>query len=382
MQMKASKKKLGIGAGLALLVLLTWFFVSGEYEKYFFKPTGSNLPAGTSKEEIEQPSDVEVIAAGLSIPWTIVELPSGDLLFTERPGNLKRIGENNQTFEIEGVEHVGEGGLLGLSLHPSFEENGFIYLYLTTKTGEGLTNRVERYVYNNDQLSGRQAIIKNIPGASFHDGGYIAFGPDGKLYITTGDAGNEQSAQQANSLSGKILRLNDDGSTPADNPFGNAVYSYGHRNPQGLAWDDKGQLWASEHGPSGLESGNDELNLIKKGANYGWPVIKGQQAREGMEKPIVESGSNETWAPAGLAFYNGSLYFAGLRGQSLYQAEIKEDNSVELKAHFAGDFGRLRAVFVNSKDLLLVSTSNTDGRGSPGQSDDRIIQINPRALSN
>lgn len=380
--MKVPVKKLAIGLGLVTIVFLIWFIASGEYKKHFFKPTDSNLPMGATQEEVEQPSDIDTIATDLSIPWTIVELPDGDLLFTERPGNLKRIGENNQTFAIEGVEHVGEGGLLGLALHPNFEENGHIYLYLTTRTDNGLTNRVERYTYDDDQLSNKQEIIENIPGASFHDGGYIAFGPDGKLYITTGDAGNEQSAQNTDSLSGKILKLNDDGSIPAGNPFKNAVYSYGHRNPQGLAWDDKGQLWSSEHGPSGLDSGNDELNLIKSGANYGWPVIKGQQTRADMEKPIAESGSDETWAPAGLAFYDGSLYFAGLRGQSLYQAEINEDNSVELRAHFAGDFGRLRAVFVNSEDLLLISTSNTDGRGSPEPNDDRIIQINSAIFNN
>ncbi|MEX2014518.1 MAG: PQQ-dependent sugar dehydrogenase [Candidatus Saccharimonadales bacterium] len=378
--MRFSYKKLALGVGVVVLAVLVWFVASGEYQKYFFKPTGSNLPTGTSKEEVEQFSDIETIAYGLSIPWTIAELPGGDLLFTERTGSLKRLGIQNQTFEIDGVEHIGEGGLLGLALHPSFSESGHIYLYLTTKTGDSLTNRIERYVYKDDKLSDKQVIIEDIPGANFHDGGYIAFGPDSKLYITTGDAGNEQSAQDTEVLSGKILRLNDDGSIPGDNPFDNAVYSFGHRNPQGLAWDDRGRLWATEHGPSGLDSGNDELNLIKKGANYGWPIIKGQQEREGMLKPIVESGPDETWAPGGVAFYDGALYFAGLRGESLYQAKINNDNSVDLKVHFAGDFGRLRGVFLNSKNLLLISTSNTDGRGSPADEDDRIIRINPAVL--
>lgn len=376
--MRVEKKKIFIGIGAILFVLMVWYFASGEYMKHFFKPTESNLPPGTARDEIKE--DIEIIADNLSIPWAIAELSGGDLMFTERTGTLKRVGDNKQTFEIEGVEHAGEGGLLGLALHPDFENNNFLYLYLTTKINDALTNRVERYIYSGDRLSDRQVIIENIPGSNVHDGGYIAFGPDGKLYITTGDAGNEQNAQDTESLSGKILRLNGDGSIPADNPFGNEVYSYGHRNPQGLAWDDKDSLWATEHGPSGLESGNDELNLIKKGANYGWPVIKGQQTREGMEKPVVESGSEETWAPGGLAFYDGSLYFTGLRGQSLYQARLNAGNLLELRAHFVNDFGRLRAVLLDSEGYLLVSTSNTDGRGSPVKVDDRIIRIRPEAL--
>lgn len=376
--MGLSKKRIAIGVGVVVSAFLAWFFVSGGFNKYFFKPTDSNIPSGTSEKE--QTANIETIATGLSIPWSIVELPDGDLMFTERSGTLKRIGKDNQAFEIEGVEHVGEGGLLGLATHPDFDSNNFIYLYLTTEDGGNITNRVERYVYNADELSDRRIIIEGIAGSSVHDGGYIAFGPDGSLYITTGDAGSERTAQDTASLNGKILRLNDDGTIPTDNPFGNAVYSYGHRNPQGLAWDDQGRLWSVEHGPSGLQSGNDEINLIKKGANYGWPVIKGQQTREGIETPIAESGSDETWAPGGLAFYDGSLYFAGLRGQSLYQAKIKNDGSLELTSHFSEDFGRLRAVMINSENLLLISTSNTDGRGSPSNEDDKIISINPAVL--
>ena len=204
-----------------------------------------------------------------------------------------------------------------------------------------------------------------------HDGGQLAFGPDEMLYISTGDANIQNLAQDKNSLNGKILRLHDDGSVPDDNPFGNAVYSYGHRNPQGLAWDDNSSLWAAEHGPSGLETGNDELNLIEKGKNYGWPVIRGQEAKAGMEKPVIESGRNETWAPSGLAFFAGRLYFAGLKGETLYAFN---PGNAELKKYFAGQYGRLRAVKTWLGGLYFT-TSNTDGRGNPTGGDDKLILI-------
>lgn len=340
--------------------------------QFLFQPTPSTLEEG-----VETAPDAEVVAENLKIPWEIAFLPSGDLLVTERPGTLRRIGANGQTFRIEGVAHVGEGGLMGMALHPNFTDNRFIYLYLTTQTDNGLRNRVERYRLSNDRLYEKVEIISGIPGASFHDGGRIAFGPDGMLYITTGDAGQEELAQDTDSLAGKILRIRDDGAIPANNPFDNAVYSYGHRNPQGLAWDRQGRLWITEHGPSGAESGHDELNLIESGANYGWPHIRGDQTKRGMRAPIAHSGADETWAPAGVAFLNGSLYFAGLRGASLYEARLGKDNNVSLKSHFRARYGRLRAVALGPKGQLYISTSNTDGRGNERTGDDKIIKINP-----
>ena len=280
-------------------------------------------------------------------------------------------------YAIEGVEHVGEGGLLGMALHPQFSENRWIYLYLTTNIGNGLKNRVERYRFEGDRLSEKTIIIDNIPGAAYHDGGRIAFGPDGYLYITTGDAGSSNLAQDINLLAGKILRLKDDGSIPPDNPFGNAVWSYGHRNSQGLAWDKEGNLWATEHGRSGILSGLDELNLIEKGENHGWPVIQGDEKKEDMKSPIVQSGADETWAPAGIAFWDGSLFFGGLRGESLYEATILNGNKVALKARFRQEFGRIRAVILGADGYLYITTSNTDGRGDPNPNDDKIIRINP-----
>jgi glucose/arabinose dehydrogenase len=319
-------------------------------------------------------ASVETIAEDLVVPWEVVRLPEGDLLVTERPGRLRRIGGNQKVYEIAGVQHVGEGGLMGLALHPDHGTNKFVYLYLTSREGGGLINRVERYVLDNDALSDKTVILNNIPGASNHDGGRIAFGPDRKLYITTGDAGREELAQDKNSLAGKILRLNDDGSVPSDNPFGNAVYSYGHRNPQGIAWDGEGRLWSSEHGPSGTGSGFDELNRIVRGGNYGWPTIQGDESADGMIRPVAHSGAEETWAPAGLAYHDGSLFFTGLRGESLYEAEIKSEDSVVLKAHFRGVYGRLRAV-TTIEDALYVTTSNQDGRGNIKPGDDRIIKL-------
>ncbi|HWQ99627.1 MAG TPA: PQQ-dependent sugar dehydrogenase, partial [Candidatus Methylomirabilis sp.] len=204
-----------------------------------------------------------------------------------------------------------------------------------------------------------------------------AFGPDGKLYVTTGDAGRDRNAQDKTSLAGKILRLNDDGTVPDDNPFGTAVWSYGHRNPQGLVWDDQGRLWATEHGRSGILSGFDELNLIEKGKNYGWPAIQGDDKKEGLVTPVINSGANETWAPSGAVYVDGSVFFAGLRGETLYEARVN-DTPVTLKKHLVGQYGRLRAVVLGPDGDLYLTTSNLDGRGTPVTDDDRIVRINPR----
>ena len=343
----------------------------------FFEPTPSGVENG---DTLGEAAPAEVVAERLEIPWEIVFLPDGTLLVTERPGRLLYIGEDRQVIEVSGVAHRGEGGLLGLALHPRFSSNRQIYLYLTTAQEGGLTNRVERYTFSNGSLSDRRVIIEGIPGAANHDGGRIAFGPDGMLYVGTGDAGSAERAQDTNSLAGNILRLAEDGSTPVDNPFGNAVYSYGHRNVQGLAWDSRGQLWATEHGRSGVQSGFDEVNKIVKGANYGWPQIQGDQMQEGMVAPELHSGATETWAPSGMTILNGHIIFAGLRGEALYTADISSGEAQALRAYLRGKYGRLRTVVIGPDDMLYILTNNRDGRGRPSAPDDRIIKIDPRTL--
>ena len=359
-------------AVIAIIVGLLFAFRQ-QLLAFFFQPTESSIREVATNEKA-----VETIAQGLTTPWSITFLPNGAMLVTERNGQIQRIGESGKTYPIDGVRETSEGGLLGIAVHPQFRDNNRLYVYFTTDQGGELTNQIDQYVLSGDSLGFERTIMADIPAATNHNGGAIAFGPDGKLYATTGDAARSDLAQDTSSLAGKILRMNDDGSVPADNPYGNLTWSYGHRNPQGIAWDKQGRLWSVEHGPSGADSGRDELNLIEKGANYGWPVITGDETRDGMKTPIVQSGDTETWAPAGLGYYDGSLYFAGLRGQALYRAVISGE-TVTLSRHLSETYGRLRAVTTHD-GKLYVSTSNRDGRGSPAPEDDRILRIDPKQL--
>ncbi len=370
--------KIALGSVVLVLVVVgvVWFN-RGAILPLVFAPTASTLPtiapvnpASTQAGPVE-----EVVAKDLRAPWELVFLPDGSMLVTERAGSVVRITPTKATIPVAGVVAVGEGGLLGMALHPDFQNNQRVYVYATTRVGGALTNRVESYRLENNTLRDRKSILENIPGSSNHDGGRIAFGPDGYLYITTGDAEKPELAQDVTSLAGKILRVRDDGSIPESNPFGNTVYSYGHRNPQGLAWDDQGRLWATEHGPSGLQSGSDELNRIESGKNYGWPVIRGVETKVGMVSPVVNSGTKETWAPAGMAYANGKLYFTGLRGQSLYVGKINADATVDLSVQLRNTYGRLRAVVLGPDGFLYITTSNTDGRGKITAGDDKIIRL-------
>jgi aldose sugar dehydrogenase len=324
------------------------------------------------------------LATGLEIPWALDFLPDGSIIFTERPGRIRLLKQSGPTYGllpepllvVNDVAAQGEGGLLGIAAHPDYESNGFIYVYYTYEDGGNLYNRVRRYIMTGEALTEDKIIIDGIPAGSIHDGGRIKFGPDGLLYITAGDAGNADAAQDTGALNGKILRVMDDGGIPEDNPFpGSPVYSYGHRNPEGLAWDSQGNLWATEHG----SSATDELNFIEAGKNYGWPVIRGDEEREGMATPAINSGSH-TWAPSGAAYREGSIFFTALRGESLFEAVIEGVTVTSLAAHLEGEYGRLREVVVGPDGFLYLLTSNRDGRGSPTAQDDRMIKIDPASL--
>jgi len=380
---------------------------------YSIKPDTSETPAlsdlmnpnlrgensGTESSDSRASIPVEtIVAQGLDTPWAIAFLPDGNMLVTERKGAVRLVDKSGNlqsepVVTINTVKEIGEGGLLGMTLHPKFPENGWVYLYYTYESqGDNTKNQVVRMKYTNGQLTDEQIILDNIPGASNHNGGRIKFGPDNYLYITTGDAQDPSKAQDGNSLAGKILRVDSEGKAPEDNPYNRRagyvprpippVYSLGHRNPQGIAWDKDGNLWETEHGPSGgsLGTGNDEINLINSGSNYGWPEIQGDQTKEGMITPLKNSTPQLSWAPGDLAVIGDTLYFGGLRGQALYRAKIDNGRVRAVEELLKGRYGRIREVMSGPDGMLYITTSNRDGRGKPNSNDDKIIRINPSKL--
>ncbi|WP_336327902.1 PQQ-dependent sugar dehydrogenase [Halovenus sp. HT40] len=370
---------IGVGAGVVatvlilIVVVVASVLIFGLPVGQFFAPTETGASAGLSADN----TDYEVIAEDLQVPWEVVVLDDGRYLVTERSGDLLLLddGEEHVLEQFDELDNppLGEGGLLGIAIHPNFVDNNYLYVYQTVDR-ESVENTVRRYEVDFDsmELRNEEVIVDGIPSDRFHNGGRIAFGPDEQLYVTTGDATNSDLAQDRDSLAGKVLRLTDDGEIPEDNPFGNAVYSYGHRNPQGLAWDDAGRLWVTEHGADA----RDELNLVEAGENYGWPAIRGSETDPDMRSPIYHSGEYETWAPAGTAAVDGSVFFAGLRGERLYEAAVDGERVNSFTAHFSGDFGRIRAVTVGpDEEYLYFTTSNTDGRGDAGEGDDRLIRV-------
>ena len=372
----------------AVLVILfvslaaAWFVFRGGRDNIVTEKPSSNIT-----RDITATSDsIKVVALNLDTPWAIAFLPDNTMLVTERPGRVRQINDqgvlkSEPVAALTQVKEIGEGGLLGMALHPDFSENNSVYFYYTYEgSGNDTFNRVVRMTYREGQLFNEEIIVDRIPGASNHNGGRIKFGPDNNLYIGTGDAQQPSRAQDKSSLAGKILRVTAEGRSAPGNPFNNEVYSYGHRNVQGLAWDDRSRLWATEHGRSGVASGLDELNLIEPGKNYGWPEIQGDEKKEGMVSPVRHSGSKTTWAPAGAAFIGNALFFGGLRGQTLYEAVINGNKLTDLKEHFKGQYGRIREVIKGPDNMLYITTSNHDGRGNPDPADDRIIRLNPSSL--
>jgi glucose/arabinose dehydrogenase len=334
--------------------------------------------------------DIINVVTNLDTPWSLAFSKNGILFFTERPGYVKAFYNNtliNLKVENLNVKEIGEGGLLGIALDPNFPNSPYIYLYYTYEE-EKLWNRVVRYKFENWSLIDQKILIDKIPAATLHNGGRIKFGPDGKLYITTGDATQKDLAQDINSLAGKILRINPDGSIPEDNPFPNLpIYSYGHRNPQGIDWFDN-LMFSSEHGPSGeLGYAHDEINFIIKGANYGWPIVVGISNDKKFKDPILDTGE-ETWAPSGISFYKGNIYpelknkllVATLRGKHLRIIEIdfKEIKVLNHYAILSNLLGRIRDVVEGPDGYIYIATSNKDGRGIPALDDDRIVKLIPK----
>ena len=314
------------------------------------------------------PAAFEDVATGFDVPWGLVFLPDGSALLSERDTarilSVSADGGVTEVGPVEGVQPGGEGGLLGLAVAPDSPET--IYAYFTAAED----NRVVRMPYVGGALGAAEVVVDGIPKAGNHNGGRLAFGPDGKLYVSTGDASRPERAQDLESLGGKILRLNPDGSIPADNPFdGSPVFSYGHRNVQGLAFDEDGNLWASEFGQNTW----DELNLIQAGQNYGWPVVEGVGGDDRFVDPVAQWSTDEA-SPSGIAFVRDTVFMAALRGERLWQIPV-QDGTAGSPADFAvGEFGRLRHAEVAPDGSLWVLTNNT-ARGTPREGDDRILRV-------
>ena len=361
----------------------------------------SHPPPGRGAGEVETSNQtqssfrVETVIPNLEVVWSIVWTPDGRMLFTERPGRV-RVYENGKLrpqplFIVPDVEPRGESGLMSLALHPQFAANHFVYLSYAYKQ-DGQQVRVARYRETPDGLVDRKVIIEGIPAAQFHAGCRLRFGPDGKLYITTGDATDRQLAQQLNSLAGKTLRLNDDGSVPSDNPFigqANArpeIWTYGNRNGQGIDFQPgTNLLWETEHGPSGFDGpgGGDEVNILERGKNYGWPVIHHRATQAGMESPILEY--TPACAPGSGTFYRGSkfpqfkdnFFFGCLVGARMIRVVLNGRQVVSQEDLLKGKYGRIRDIAEGPDGYIYFSTSNRDGRGSPASDDDRILRLVP-----
>ncbi len=351
-------------------------------------------PQGTVAVKLEN------VVAGMEVPWSIAFLPGGDALVTERPGRLRlapaltkrKAGDATRLPLVANVavDAQEEGGLLGIALHPRFDKNRLFYLYMTVRENGAKSNRVERWQLAPDLGSARfdRRIAQDIPSAAYHDGGRLRFGPDGMLYVGTGDGREPDSAQERGSLAGKVLRLTPDGEVPKDNPVpGNPLFVLGVRNTQGFDWKD-GRFYVTDHGPSGelLRRGHDEVNFAPPGANLGWPRIYGCEALAGMVTPSL------TWQtavpPGGAAFYTGSaigewrgsLLIATLRSEHLHRVKFSDSNPAEVELHevyFEKQAGRLRDVLMGPDGAPYVTTSNCDGRGDCPPERDKILRIIP-----
>lgn len=360
-----------------------------------FSPPGRGAGEVEISPQSQTSFKVETVAGNLEVPWSIVWAPDGRMIFTERPGRV-RVFQNGKLqsqplFVVPDVDTGGETGLMSVALHPQFQSNRFVYLsYGYTTNGEFV--RVVRYRETPNGFTYPKVILENIPSAQFHAGCRLRFGPDGKLYITTGDATDRNLAQQLNSIAGKILRLNDDGTIPSDNPFvGRSdarpeIFAYGSRNAQGIDFQPgTNLLFETEHGPSGFDGpgGGDEVNIIDRGKNYGWPAIHHRQTRAGMEAPLLEY--TPACAPASGMFYRGSqlpqfkgdFFFGCLRGTRIIRVVLDGRRVVSEENLLEGKYGRIRDIAEGPDGFIYFSTSNRDGRGKPASNDDRIMRLVP-----
>ncbi|MFE4826831.1 PQQ-dependent sugar dehydrogenase [Streptomyces sp. NPDC056672] len=321
---------------------------------------------------------VSTVTEGLASPWGLAALPDGDLLVSSRDeGTITRVdgesGKKTLVSTVPGVSASGEGGLLGIALSPTYGADRLVYAYFTTESD----NRIARMLYDERKPVGQQmgapdTVLRGIPKGTIHNGGRIAFGPDKMLYAGTGETGDGQLAQDRKSLAGKILRMTPDGQPVHGNPEADSVvYSYGHRNVEGLAWDSGKRLWASEFGQDKW----DELNLIEPGKNYGWPDVEGKSDRPGVVSPVAQWPPSEA-SPSGIAFAEGSIWLATLRGERLWRAPLAgRELAAPPEAFLRGKYGRLRTVLSAGGGKVWLVTNNTDGRGTPKPGDDRILLL-------
>ncbi|GAA4561394.1 PQQ-dependent sugar dehydrogenase [Streptomyces collinus] len=343
---------------------------------------GSSAPPRQAAEEAPPAKGsvkvVRTVAEGLESPWGLAPLPGGGLLVSSRDeGTIVRVdektGKKTELGEVPGVSAAGEGGLLGIALSPDYASDRMVYAYFTSASD----NRIVRMIYDGQKPSGEQlgapdTVFRGIPKGFIHNGGRIEFGPDKMLYVGTGESGDTGLSQDKDSVGGKILRLTPEGEPAPGNPFPDSpVYSYGHRNVQGLAWDGKQRLFASEFGQDTW----DELNAIKPGDNYGWPEAEGRSDDGEFHNPVDQWTTAEA-SPSGIAYAEGSVWMAGLRGKRLWRIPLNgTEASAEPQAFLEGEYGRLRTVVPAGGDRLWLVTSNTDGRGSAKDGDDRILEL-------